>query len=250
MAAVFNETLGRLEDSFDRLRAFTMNVSHELRTPLTAIRSVGEVALQRPQKENACRDAIGSMLEEVNRLSRLVDCLLTLARTERGRERLPRERIDLAAMAQAAVDLVRILAEEKEQDLSLAVKQAAEAEGDPATLRQALMDVLDNAIRYTQRGGRVQVSVGCSLDGSPTLEVEDNGPGIAPADRDRIFDRFFRADGGGHGTEGGAGIGLAIARSAVEANGGRVEYEDAPGGGSRFRITLARPERADWRQQK
>jgi heavy metal sensor kinase len=244
MATAFNATLSRLEDSFERLRAFTANVSHELRTPLTAMRSVGEVAVQRPLGEGACREVIGSMLEEVDRLTRLVDCMLCLARAESGRAQLPREKMDLVAMAQGVVDLVRVLAEEKGQSLTLAADQGTVAEGDPATLRQALMDLVDNAIRYTPAGGKIQVRAGAAPDGSPILEVEDNGPGIGAEDRDRIFDRFFRTDPGQGESKRGVGLGLAIARSAVEANGGRLEYEDAAGGGSRFRITLTRPTRA------
>jgi heavy metal sensor kinase len=243
MAAVFNDTLARLEGSFQRLRAFTANVSHELRTPLTAIRSVGEAALERPHNTGSCREAIGSMLEEVDRMTRLVDCLLSLARAENGRAQLPREKVDLAAMAEASLDLVRILAEEKEQSLSLVVTARPIAVGDPATVSQALIDLLDNAIRYTPARGRIEVTVGVAPGGAPTLSVEDNGPGIRAEDRERIFHRFYQAEDAACESTGGVGLGLAIARSAVEANGGRLEYEDAAGGGSKFRITMKGTER-------
>lgn len=243
MASVFNETLARLEGSFQRLHAFTANVSHELRTPLTAIRSVGESALERQHNTGSCREAIGSMLEEVDRITRLVDCLLSLARAEDGRARLPREKVDLAATAEAALDLVRILAEEKRQSLSLTAVVRPLALGDPATVSQALIDLLDNAIRYTPAGGRIEVRVDCTPDGSPTLTVEDNGPGIRPEDRERIFHRFYQAESESRESACGSGLGLAIARAAVEANGGRLEYEEAAAGGSRFRITMKGIER-------
>ena len=237
MATVFNDTLARLEGSFERLRAFVANTSHELRTPLTAIRSVGEVALGRPLDAESARDAIGSMLEEVGRLTRMVECLLDLARAEPGGT-APREDVDLAAMAASVVDLVRVLAEEKGQEISVDVQAPATVRGDLATLRQALTNLLDNAIRYTPAHGRILVSVGRGPGGEPIVEVEESGPGIAPEDRERIFDRFYRAKNCLDTKAKGTGLGLAIARNAVEANGGRLEYQSVGGGGSRFRMTF------------
>jgi heavy metal sensor kinase len=225
MATVFNQTLGRLEASFDRLRNFTANVSHELRTPLTAIRSVGEVALRRTHDPDALRDVIGSMLEEVDRLTRLIDCMLALARAESGRT----ADVDLAAEASAAFELVRVLGEEKSQEVTIEVGAPALVRGDPAMLRQALLNLMDNAIRYTPAHGHVKVKVN-----GAAVEVEDDGPGIPPGDRARVFDRFYRASS----ADRGAGLGLAIARSAVEASGGRLEYQSPAGGGSLFRVTF------------
>ena len=239
MATVFNETLARLEASFDRLRAVVANTSHELRTPLMAIRSVGEVALGRPLDAGSGREVIGSMLEEVGRLTRMVECLLDLARAEPGTPRLTRQDVDLAAVAESAVDLVRVLAEEKDQDVSVDLRPSTTVRGDSASLRQAITNLLDNAIRYTPAHGRNRLNVGRGQRGEPTVEVEDNGPGIAPEDRERVFDRFYRAKTGKDGEASGTGLGLAIARSAVEANGGRVEYESAVSGGSRFRNTYS-----------
>jgi heavy metal sensor kinase len=236
MATVFNETLARLEASFERLRNFTANVSHELRTPLTAIRSVGEVALRRVHDPDALRDVIGSMLEEADRLTRLIDCMLSLARAESGRMELTRINVDLAAEANAAVELVRVLAEEKRQTIVTELDGAAIVRGDPAMLRQALLNLLDNAIRYTPIGGRVGLALRCDSHGNHIVEVEDDGPGISSEHRDRIFDRFYRAHSGAPSTAHGTGLGLAIARSAVEAAGGRLEYETPDLGGSRFRV--------------
>lgn len=238
MATVFNETLGRLEASFERLRNFTGNVSHELRTPLTAIRSVGEVAMQRALDADALRDVIGSMLEEVDRLTRLVDCMLALARTESGKSHPARVELDLADEANAAFELVRVLAEEKRQTVSIDVRGRTVIRGDAAMLRQALLNLIDNAIRYTPPGGHIRLVVGGGAPGSSTIEVEDDGPGIPAEERDRIFERFHRATSGSAAAAHGTGLGLAIARGAVEAAGGRLEYEDVTGGGSRFRITF------------
>ncbi len=240
MATVFNETLARLHASFERLRNFTGNVSHELRTPLTAIRSVGEVALQRPLDAASLRDVIGSMLEEVDRLTRVVDCLLDLARTEAGAQVAAGRpaRVDLAAEAEDALELVRVLADEKGQTLSVDVRRPAVVRGDAALLHQALLNLLDNAIRYTPPAGRIGLSTRHRSDGRVVIEVEDNGPGIEPGDRDRIFERFYRAPARRPGPGRGAGLGLAIARAAVESANGRLEYHDVPGGGSCFRVIL------------
>ncbi len=229
MAAVFNSTLARLEASFERLRAFTANVSHELRTPLTALRSVGEVALRRPPDSGSCREAVASMLEEVDRLTRLVDALLTLARAEQGRKSA-RAPVDLAIVAQSVVDLLRVLAEEKKQSLEIDVVRPASLRGDSATLHQALTNLLDNAIRYTPAGGHIRVKVDCPPGGGALVDVTDDGPGIPPEERERIFDRFYRSNDDRRVATHGAGLGLAIARAAVEANGGRLEYDARPSG--------------------
>jgi heavy metal sensor kinase len=235
MATVFNQTLGRLEASFERLRNFTANVSHELRTPLTAIRAVGEVSLQRAHDAEFLRDVIGSMLEEADRLTRLIDCMLSLARAESGSMGMVRENVDLAVEAKAAVDLVRVLVEEKHQTMQSECDGRAIVRGDPAMLRQALLNLLDNAIRYTPIGGHIRIAVHGDDNGNRMVEVEDNGPGIDPAHRDRIFERFYRAPSGYGLRTHGTGLGLAIARSAVEAAGGRLEYESGDHG-SKFRI--------------
>jgi heavy metal sensor kinase len=238
VAVVFNETLGRLEASFDRLRTFTANVSHELRTPLTAIRTVGEVALRRPLDAEGARDVIGSMLEEVERMTRLVECMLVLARAETGQPPLARAELDLAAVAESAVEFVRVLAEEKAQALTLDADQPTVVCGDAITLRQALTNLLDNAIRYTPGSGHIRVRVARAADGRAAAEVEDNGAAIALEERGRIFDRFHRAGRGGASEPRGLGLGLTIARSAVEANGGQIVYEAPPSGGNLFRILL------------
>ncbi len=241
IAVVFNETLGRLDASFGRLRTFTANVSHELRTPLTAIRSVGEVALRRPLEVDAARDVIGSMLEEAERMTRLVDCMLALARAESGQPALPRADVDLAAVADSAIEFVRVLAEEKDQTLTMVGTEPLVVRGDAVTLRQAITNLLDNAIRYTPSGGHVSLGLSRAADGRAVIDVEDDGVPIAPEERDRIFDRFHRIGGTGGGSEPrGFGLGLAIARSAVEANGGKLEYAAPSSGGNRFRILLHR----------
>ncbi len=240
LATVFNETLSRLEDSFARLRRFTADASHELRTPLTAMRSVGEVALQRSLDRVAYRDVIGSMLEEVDRLTRLVESLLTLTRAESGRVQLARQAVDLGLLTCAVVDSLRVLAEEKAQTLIVDAEAEIEAECDPSVLRQALSNLIDNAIKYTPDKGSINVRVAKMSLAEGAIEVRDTGRGIAAVDRGRIFERFYRVDPARARDSGGLGLGLAIARWAVEAHGGRIEVESEPGKGSVFRIILPR----------
>ena len=238
LATVFNETLARLESSFERLRRFTADASHELRTPLTAIRSVGEVAQREAQDVQACREAIGSMLEEADRLARLTDSLLTLARGDTGKARLEPVPADLTALVGEVVEELRVLAEEKEQTLAWSGGAPVAATIDAATVRQAVTNVLHNAIRYAPQGGRVEVAVTTTDDGAAVIEIDDDGPGIPPADRQRVFERFFRVDPARSSGLGGAGLGLAIARWAVEANGGDIAFFDKQDPGARCRITL------------
>jgi heavy metal sensor kinase len=238
LATVFNDTLARLQDAFERLRRFTADASHELRTPLTAMRSVGEVALRDTHDAEAYRDVIGSMLEEVDRLTRLVESLLTLTRADSGKIQLAREPLDLGTLAGSVIDQLRVLADEKQQELTLRAPVSVHAIGDAALLRQALMNLIHNAIKYTPNGGTIGVELGTTSSRQAVIEVRDTGPGIAPEHRDRIFDRFYRVDASRSREDGGVGLGLAIARWAIEANGGHIELASDGARGSVFRVLL------------
>jgi len=238
LATIFNETLARLQDSFERLRRFTADASHELRTPLTVLRSVGEVALHDSLDRASYRDVIGSMLEEVQRLTTLVESLLLLTGAESGRLQISRTVADLGGLAARTAEQLRVLAEEKQQQLVIEVPPAAlNARCDPALLRQAILNLVDNAIKYTPPGGEIRVGVRELPSDEAAIEVKDDGPGIAPLHRDRIFDRFYRVDPA-RSRGGGLGLGLALARLTVEATGGRIEVESEEGRGSVFRILL------------
>src|SRR5215510_6310396 len=238
LATVFNETLSRLQDAFERLRRFTADASHELRTPLTAMRSVGEVALRNTLETAAYRDVIGSMLEEVDRLTRLVESLLILTRADSGKFQLAPETLDLGALAGNVVDQLRVLADEKQQHLSLEAPLQIHVVGDAALIRHALMNLIHNAIKYTPNGGTITVEVNRMSSGQAVIDVRDTGPGIPAAHRDRIFDRFYRVDASRSREEGGVGLGLAIARWAIEANSGRIDLASNGSNGSSFRVLL------------
>jgi heavy metal sensor kinase len=238
LATIFNQTFAHLEDSFERLRRFTADASHELRTPLTAIRSVGEVALQGNSDAAACRETISSMLEEADRLTKLVDSLLVLSRADSAAVQLNPEPSDLAALAIEVADWIQVLAEEKGQSLEIDAPIPVVALVDRGTLRQALINLMDNAVKYTPDGGHIRVAVRATSAGEAVVEVIDDGPGIAEEHQGRIFDRFYRIDRGRSREMGGTGLGLAITRWAVEINRGRVELECREGPGSIFRIVL------------
>jgi heavy metal sensor kinase len=239
LATVFNDTLARLQDAFERLRRFTADASHELRTPLTAMRSVGEVALHDSRDAAGYRDVIGSMLEEVERLTGLVESLLTLTRVDSSRLRVSREVVDLRSVASSATEHLRVLAEEKEQTLTVNAADEVRVQCDPMLLRQGIVNLVDNAIKYTPHRGTIRVDVKVLPSGDAAVEVRDDGPGIARAHHDRIFERFYRVDAGRSRSDGGLGLGLSIARSTVEASGGRIEVESEEGRGSIFRVVLA-----------
>lgn len=240
LATSFNDALSRLQDAFDRLKRFTSDASHELRTPLTAIRSVGEVALRENLRADTYRDTIGSMLEEVDRLVRLVENLLTLTRGDSGRWVLQKRPTDLTELAESVVMDLSVLAEEKGQALKVESDGVVWTEIDPDVIRQALINLIDNAVKHTPKGGTIRVIVNAPSEAEALIEVVDQGPGIPPEHHAFVFERFARIDLGRSKEAGGTGLGLSIAKWAVEANGGRIELENFPDSGARFRIFLPR----------
>jgi len=239
LAAVFNETLARLDVAFEQLRRFTADALDELRTPLTGMRSIGEVALQRPLASREYRDVIGSMLEEVDRLTRLVENLLLLTRAEAGRLPMTRAVVDLTELVASVADTLRVLADEKDQEWSVEVAAGVTAVCDASIVRLAVTNVMHNAIKYTPNKGVISVvATKRSAAGDAVIAVQDTGPGIAAVHRERIFERFYRVDDARSRDTGGIGLGLSIARWAVEANGGRIDLESEEGRGTLFRIVL------------
>ena len=242
LAAVFNETLGRLESSFEQMRQFTADVSHELRTPLTAIRSVGEIGVRDHRDEVAYRGIIGSMLEEADRLASLVDRLLALSRAETGRANLALEAFDLSELAEEVAGHLDVLAEERRQSIAVERTGTPQAYADRVVVRQAVISLVDNAIKFSPVDGRILIRVAEDADAA-VLDVIDSGAGVDAGARERIFDRFYRAANVPAGAT-GAGLGLSIAKGAVEANGGRLTLAASGANGSTFRIALPRPARA------
>jgi heavy metal sensor kinase len=237
VARAFNNTLARLEHSFDQLKRFTSDASHELRTPLTLIRSVGEVGLQTGRTKEEYREIIGSMLEEVSQLSQLVDSLLTMSRADAGEiEIRPTVFRALDALREAA-SLIEILAEEKEQELLLGGDEDAFVLADRLLLRQALLNIIHNAVKYSPRGTSISVSVLRDAT-NVVLQITDAGSGIPDEARARVFDRFYRVDAARSRDAGGVGLGLSIAKWAIQAQGGYIHVVNNPDRGCTFRIAV------------
>lgn len=233
LAGVINTVLDRLEQSFEQLRRFTSDASHELRTPLAAIRSVGEVALQNSHLPDDSKDTIGSMLEEVTRLTSLVDSLLTISRADAGEIKLNLTAFSLNELVKEVAGVIAILAEERQQQLIVSGdEEDVMVHGDALLLRQAVMNVLHNAVKYSPHGGSITVWTGVSRERGTraVIRIADSGPGIAPEHRARVFDRFYRVDAGRTREAGGAGLGLSIADWAVRVQGGQIRIEESAEG--------------------
>jgi heavy metal sensor kinase len=230
LARVFNDLLSRLERSFDQLRRFTSDASHELRTPLTSIRSVGEVGLQKGGTVEDHREVIGSMLEEVNHLTSLVENLLTIARADAGQIPIRPSVFGAMDLVREAGGLLEVLIEDKNQQLQYEGDEGANLEGDRLLLRQALVNIIHNAVKYSPAGGTIRVRVVEEADSSVRFEVADTGPGITPEHAAKIFDRFYRVDETRSRNSSGAGLGLSIAKWAVQAHQGEIQLKSAAAG--------------------
>jgi heavy metal sensor kinase len=237
LAQAFNKTLARLEQSFDQIRRFTSDVSHELRTPLAAIRCIGEVSLQKNGSREEYSSTIGSMLEEIDYVTRLIDDLLMISKADEGNLRPNRSEIFVDGAAREAIELISILAEEKSQSLTFEGDERALVLGDRMLLRQALVNVLDNAVKYSPSSTTISMKVRCE-DNNVFIEIADQGCGIPAECREEVFERFYRLDKARTRNEGGAGLGLSIAKWAVHANAGRISVNANLNGGCTFQIQL------------
>lgn len=237
LARVFNDLLDRLQQSFHQLRRFTSDASHELRTPLAAMRSVGEVSLQSVRTPEQYQEIIGSMLEEVGRLSKLVDNLLTISRADAGRVPRKLSEFRVAELIDEVVSMLKVLADNKEQSIQLLPESEVIIRADWVLLRQALLNVLDNALKYSPPGGVVTIRVSNTSHNTVIVTVSDSGPGIPHEHATKIFDRFYRVDDSRTRETGGTGLGLAIAQWAVIAQGGQIRLENSDRGAT-FSIEL------------
>ncbi len=236
LATVFNVTLDRLQGSFDALDRFVADASHELRTPLTTLRSVGEVGLRRSRTVEEYREIIGSMLEEAHRLQLLIQRLLELASAEGGAPHVHRTPVRIDECSAACVNELGILAEAKRQQITL-TGSACTVVTDPVLFRQALQNLLDNAIKYSPDGSQIRVGI---VEDAAAVEVSvsDNGPGISPENRAHLMERFFRPDRARDRNSGGFGLGLSITKAYMRVIGGSLHYEPALPRGSTFRLVL------------
>ncbi len=237
LARTFDGMIARLDEAFQRQRQFTADASHELRTPLTAIKGQAEVALQRERAPEEYREALRRVNEEVDRMIRLLGSLLTLARADAAQIEIEREPVSLERLAGDAMEQLRPAAAEKRVTVTPLSSADIVIRADHDLLLQLLLNLLDNAVKYTPEGGTVEVSWRPGA-GRAEISVRDTGPGIAPEHLTHVFDRFYRVDAARSRAEGGAGLGLSICRWIAEAHGGAIRAESPPGGGARFTVSL------------
>ncbi|HKJ03486.1 MAG TPA: ATP-binding protein [Longimicrobiales bacterium] len=231
---VLNTMLGRIQGAFDAQRRFTADASHELRSPLTVMRGELELALRRQRSPEEYRRVLGSTLEEVVRLSRISEDLLVLARSDSGALHPRLEVASVLDVAAHVVDRLQGAAHEKGIALRLAGEGETVARVDPGLMGQVVWNLVDNALKYTPPGGRVDALVRREGD-DVSVSVEDSGPGFQ--DPDQAFRRFFREDAARTPT-GGTGLGLAIVQAVTEAHGGTVSAGNRPGGGARVGVRI------------
>ncbi len=239
LSLALNQMIARLDESFQNTSRFTADASHELRTPLTIIRGELESLLFRRDLDAGIRDELSSLHEEVERLVQIVEGLFALSRLDTGEAQAESIRLDLAELAKTTVDQMYLLAEEKRISLACDTGGHVDVEGDQSRLKQVIVNLLDNAIKYTPCGGAVSLAVRAQ-NGTAILEVSDTGPGVPEAAIPHLFERFYRADEVRSRDVGGAGLGLSIVHSICLAHGGSVAVSNIQPSGCRVTVQLPR----------
>ena len=233
----FNGTLGRLERAVGEMRQFSASLAHELRTPLAALRGEIELAHRAAGTSPAQRDRFASQMEEIDRLTRLIDHILTLARAESGQIRLAHAPVNLTDLAGSLVEQMEPLAAARSIELRWEPSDVVVVDGDAGWLQRLMINLVDNALKFTKENGRVVVRVFRDGDAA-RIEVQDNGVGLSPADTLQVFERFFRADPARSSSIAGAGLGLSLAQWIAAQHGGAVAVRSRLGEGSTFTVAL------------
>ena len=243
LAAAFNEALARIEKVVGELRQLSGSIAHELRTPLAALRGEAEIALLHSQSINEIKDVLSSQLEDFDKLARMIDQLLTLARAESGAIKLKPRTFDLGIVVSEVVDTFALLAAARDITLEFVPETSLFAVIDPQWMENVLINLLDNAIKYTPPGGRVSIH-GSQDSDSVGIEVRDSGQGISPEALPHIFERFYRADSSRNQQVTGVGLGLSFVKWIIEEHGGTIRVTSQLNLGSTFAIRLPRVVRA------
>ncbi len=237
LAGTFNQAFTRLEKSVAEMKQFTASISHELRTPLACLQAEAERALQNRELSDRCRQIFANQLEEFHRLDSLLRRLLTLARAEAGEIRIVAEEFDVAEFLVSTAEQIKFVADSRGVNLQLNCAGPVAVLGDRHWLQSAVLNLLDNALKFTPAGGRVLLE-SKAQGGLAIIEFSDTGIGIAEQDLPHIFERFFRANASRSREVEGVGLGLAIAKWIIEAHHGSIEVQSRVGAGSRFTVCL------------
>ncbi len=235
IAAAFNEVLERVRSGMGALRRFSADAAHQLRSPLTALRSRIEVTLHTEEVAGETREFLEELLGDVSQLSETIDGMLRLSHSEAGLDPARRVEVGLGALLRSVVEFFEPMAEQRQQSLHLLGAGEASVAGDLEWLRQLFVNLMDNALRFTPEGGRIDVEL-APRAGEVLVQVRDTGPGVPFAERERIFERFHGS--GPRGGLAGRGLGLTIARTIARSHGGDLTLEAAPGGSSTFTVRL------------
>lgn len=237
LSVSLNRMIERLDQAFQHINRFSADASHELRTPLTILQLELEGIAQSHRLNPSLTDQIGSALEETHRMSHIVENLLAISRLDAGEVKMDKTRLDLGQLAASTAEQMRLLAEEKLILFRSNVATNIYVEGDRSRLQQVIVNLVANAIKYTQEGGEVEVNVRADR-GTAVLEVSDNGVGISAHALAHVFERFYRADKARSRNSGGAGLGLAIVKAICTAHGAEIKVSSEEGHGSRFTVEL------------
>jgi heavy metal sensor kinase len=241
LAKTLNDMLSRLDEAFEQMRRFSADASHELQTPLTILKGEMEVALRSERDPEEYQRVLKSGLEEIDRISLLVEGLLLVARADAGVLRLDVRKVDLNELFMEIHEQMKRVADAHGISMDMNVQTKVSIPGDREQLRRLLLNLVDNAVKYTPPGGSVVISL--REDGQwGIMRVTDTGIGLSKDEQERIFRRFHRGTTAGTGDGQGIGLGLSIARSIAEAHGGRITVESSPGRGSTFSVFLPRNE--------
>ena len=237
LAATFNNMIGRLDTSFRQIRQFTSDASHELRTPLTVMKGETDLVLRRPRLLDDYKSVLESNLEEIDRMTRIVDELLFLSRADMGEVRVESLPVAMESLVEDIHRQAKLLAQDRNIEVLLGTVMPVVVQGDDLRLRELLLNLVENAMKYSYPGGKVEIAL--LNDGREArLSVTDHGIGIAPADHKKIFQRFFRTDVARGHTKKGTGLGLAICSWIAELHKGRVGVKSDLGQGSTFTVVL------------
>lgn len=237
LAVTFNDMIARLDDSFQQVRRFSADASHELRTPLTVMKGETELALRRPRSAEDYRLVLESSLEEIDRMSRIVDELLFLARADLGEVRMESKPVRLDTLMEDIQRQATVLGQEQQVQVAVGAIEPVTVLGDELRLRELILNLVDNAIKYSHRGGKVELALKRDRNVA-RLSVVDNGIGIPPEAQARIFDRFYRTGDARTHYKKGTGLGLSICKWIAEAHQGRIEVQSTIGQGSQFTVVL------------